>query len=65
MYTIYIRERYNICIMCTLKEVIKNFERKVYIQEGVLSLRENLTISVLVSSNSRVYPWVSRGNNFQ
>ena len=37
------------------------FEVKLDIQKGALGFRENLTLDVLVSSNSRFHPLLSYG----
>ena len=34
MYIVYVKERYNISLMCTSKKGIENFEAKVDVQKG-------------------------------
>lgn len=51
MYIIYIRERHSLCLVCTIKEVIKKFEVKVVVQKGPLRVTNVLDNNVLASFN--------------
>ena len=51
--------------MCTFKKGIKNFAENEDVQKGTLRFRGNMTIDVLVPSNSRSHSLLSYGNNPQ
>ena len=65
MYVVYIGERFYFSLACTSKKAIKNAQVKIVVQKRALTFREELTIHMLVPSNSRSHPLLLDGKNPQ
>ena len=62
-YIVYLRERFCFPLLCTFKKVIKSIDVKIDVQKGTMRCKRNLTINVLVSSNTCSHRFLSHDSS--